>query len=433
MYCYHESMNNMNLNYKEYKIKVFLDRILPFLKEKAIKNFYPTDFNCIKKSDLIESVEELKQEINDNLKFETEINIGFEYFLKDPSYKSSYGVYSFIPNLAKSEQKIFKKTLTNKINKEKKNKVNISSFIPNLAIQNNTNETENACFVPKKDPSYIKPSIFNSIKKIIQSQMFFPIYIYGESGAGKTTLVEQVCAETNRELFVISITEQTTEEDLIGSMRLENGNTVYRYGPIVQAMKRGAVVLLDEFDLATTKIMCLQRIMEGKPILIKKETEIVYPAPGFNIIAAANTNGKILDSGRYIGARVQNEAILDRFSAIYKLEYLSEEQEKDMILRKINNEFKTIFQSMGNEEKERTYDEINKFVFYLVNWANNIRKTFEVGGIEETISSRRLIFIVKYWLLTGCKQKDAISFCISRFSPEIQESMLKLYEPISGE
>jgi ssDNA-binding Zn-finger/Zn-ribbon topoisomerase 1 len=411
------------------------------LKDIATKNGIEENFNCIRKRTLDHLIEKIKSgEIKPNCthyELKYQFFRGYREFLSKKEFKSSHGIYSFEPNLPADKQKVypdfFKKETQQA--KEKTTKLNLSKTIiktmnSNLPPVVNINENS---FIPKIDPSFIKPSVYYSIKNIIQSKLFFPIYIYGESGVGKTTLVEQVCAETNRELFVISITEQTTEEDLVGSMRLENGNTVYRNGPIVQAMKRGAVVLLDEFDLATTKIMCLQRIMEGKPILIKKETEIVYPAPGFNIVAAANTNGKLLDSGRYIGARVQNEAILDRFSAIYKMTYLPEEQEVNMIMNKIFVEFQTIFREMNDEQKQTVEKEIQNFTTNLVKWATNIRKTFEIGAIEDTISSRRLIFIVKYWLLTNCKKKDAIAFCISRFSPEIQESMLKLYEPISGE
>ena len=152
--------------------------------------------------------------------------------------------------------------------------------------------------VPSKDDNYVPFGNFTDVKKIIQSGIFYPTFITGLSGNGKTFSVEQACAALNRELIRVNITIETDEDDLIGGFRLVDGNTVWHNGPVVEALERGAVLLLDEVDLASNKILCLQSILEGKGVFLKKTGRYVNPAPGFTVVATANTKGKGSDDGR---------------------------------------------------------------------------------------------------------------------------------------
>jgi len=269
--------------------------------------------------------------------------------------------------------------------------------------------------IPDKDDTFVKFGNFGDIKKIIQSRLFYPAFITGLSGNGKTFLVEQACAQLKRELIRVNITIETDEDDLIGGFRLINGETVWHNGPVIEALERGAVLLLDEIDLASNKILCLQSILEGKGVFLKKIGKFIKPADGFNVVATANTKGKGSDDGRFIGTNVLNEAFLERFCVTFEQMYPSPNIEQK-ILEKISSE-------LGVNDSQ--------FCKHLVDWADIIRKTFYDGGIEEIISTRRLVHIIRAYSIFDDKSK-AIEVCTNRFDEEVKSSFLELYDKVDA-
>jgi hypothetical protein len=270
--------------------------------------------------------------------------------------------------------------------------------------------------VPDKDSNYVPFGNFTDVKKIIQSGIFYPTFITGLSGNGKTFSVEQACAALNRELIRVNITIETDEDDLIGGFRLINGETVWHNGPVIEALERGAVLLLDEVDLASNKILCLQSVLEGKGVFLKKNGRYVQPAAGFNVIATANTKGKGSDDGRFIGTNVLNEAFLERFALTFEQEYPTPAIESKILLR--------IADSLVAENN-------TEFCTNLANWADIIRKTFKDGGIDEVISTRRLVHIIRAYAIWGDRMK-AIKVCINRFDDETKQSFIDLYDKIDA-
>ena len=277
-------------------------------------------------------------------------------------------------------------------------------------------EREDQDLVPSKDDNYVPFGNFADVKKIIQSGIFYPTFITGLSGNGKTFSVEQACAQLNRELIRVNITIETDEDDLIGGFRLVNGETVWHNGPVVEALSRGAVLLLDEVDLASNKILCLQSILEGKGIFLKKIGKYIQPAAGFNVIATANTKGKGSDDGRFIGTNVLNEAFLERFALTFEQEYPTPAVESK-ILRKV---------AMSLAVADHDFCE------NLANWADIIRKTFKDGGIDEVISTRRLVHIMRAFAIWGDRMK-AIKVCVNRFDDETKQSFIELYDKIDAD
>jgi len=271
-------------------------------------------------------------------------------------------------------------------------------------------------FVPDKDPNYVPFGNFSDVKKIISSGMFYPTFITGLSGNGKTLSVEQACAQLNRELIRVNITIETDEDDLIGGFRLVNGATIWHDGPVIQALNRGAVLLLDEVDLASNKILCLQSILEGKGVFLKKIGKFIKPKEGFNIIATANTKGKGSDDGRFIGTNVLNEAFLERFALTFEQEYPTTKTEQK-ILEKVSGNLGVL-------------DE--KFCENLANWADIIRRTYNDGGIDEVISTRRLVHIIRAFVIWNDRLK-AIKVCVNRFDDETKQSFLELYDKIDAD
>jgi hypothetical protein len=270
--------------------------------------------------------------------------------------------------------------------------------------------------VPEKDDTFVKFGNFNDIKKIIQSSIFYPTFITGLSGNGKTFSVEQACAQLKRELIRVNITIETDEDDLIGGFRLVNGETVWHNGPVIEALERGAILLLDEIDLASNKILCLQSVLEGKGIFLKKIGRFVKPAAGFNVFATANTKGKGSDDGRFIGTNVLNEAFLERFPVTFEQEYPAPATEQKIL--------EGIALDLGVEERD--------FCKRLVDWADIIRKTFYDGGIEEIISTRRLVHIVRAYSIFNDKAK-AIQVCVNRFDDDTKQSFLELYDKVDAD
>jgi hypothetical protein len=270
--------------------------------------------------------------------------------------------------------------------------------------------------VPEKDETFVKFGSFNDVKKIIQSKQFYPTFVTGLSGNGKTFSIEQACAQLGRELIRVNITIETDEDDLIGGFRLVNGETVWHNGPVIEALERGAILLLDEIDLASNKILCLQSVLEGNGIFLKKIGRFVRPARGFNVLATANTKGKGSDDGRFIGTNVLNEAFLERFPVTFEQEYPT-----------VNNEVKilqAVSKTLGKVDED--------FCKRLVDWADIIRKTFYDGGIEDIISTRRLVHIIRAYSIFKDKAK-AMKVCINRFDDETKQAFMELYDKVDAD
>jgi len=265
-------------------------------------------------------------------------------------------------------------------------------------------------YIPDKDPTYVPFGNFSSIKKIIKSKLFYPAFITGLSGNGKTLSVEQAAADLNRELIRVNITIETDEDDLIGGFRLVDGSTVWHNGPVIEALERGAVLLLDEIDLASNKILCLQSILEGKGVFLKKIGKYVNPSAGFTVIATANTKGKGSDDGRFVGTNVLNEAFLERFPVTFEQDYPSAAIETK------------ILSNVGCDLQ---------FAENLVKWAGVIRKTFFDGGVDEVITTRRLVHIVQAFQIFG-DRLTAITNCVNRFDDDTKESFLDLYTKVDA-
>ena len=270
--------------------------------------------------------------------------------------------------------------------------------------------------VPEKDDTFVKFGPFTDIKKILQTKQFYPTFITGLSGNGKTFGVEQACAQLGRELIRVNITIETDEDDLIGGFRLVDGATVWHNGPVVEALERGAVLLLDEIDLASNKILCLQPVLEGKGLFLKKIGKFVNPTNGFNVVATANTKGKGSDDGRFIGTNVLNEAFLERFPVTYEQDYPSPKIEQRIL--------GGIAANLGITDTD--------FIKRLVDWGDIIRKTFYDGGIEEIISTRRLVHIVRAFSIFKDKGKS-IQVCINRFDDETKQAFLELYDKVDAD
>ena len=269
--------------------------------------------------------------------------------------------------------------------------------------------------VPKKDPIFVSFGNYPDIKSIVKSNRFYPVFITGLSGNGITMGVTQACAEAKRELIRVNITIETDEDDLLGGYRLKDGQTVWQNGPVIEAMERGAILLLDEVDLASNKIMCLQPILEGSGVFVKKINKFVKPAQGFNVIATANTKGQGSDDGKFIGTNVLNEAFLERFPVTFEQSYPSVAIEKKIL----NNTLK----ASGKSDV--------KFVDKLTTWADVIRKTYFDGGVDEIISTRRLVHITQAYAIFDNKMK-AIKMCTNRFDDDTKNSFVELYTKVDS-
>ena len=269
--------------------------------------------------------------------------------------------------------------------------------------------------VPDKDKDFVTFGNFADVKNIITSKKFYPVFITGLSGNGKTLAVTQACAVAKREMIRVNITIETDEDDLLGGYRLRNGETVWQNGPVIEAMERGAVLLLDEIDLASNKIMCLQPILEGSGIYVKKINKFVKPKFGFNVLATANTKGQGSDDGKFIGTNVLNEAFLERFPITFEQEYPAAKTEQKIIATKLK--------SAGKADE--------KFATNLVTWADVIRKTYKDGGVDEIISTRRLVHIAEAYSIFKSKMK-AIEVCTNRFDNDTKTSFVDLYTKVDA-
>jgi hypothetical protein len=345
-----------------------------------------------------------RSEINDFVKSG---EISNPSWLKNKKYLVSRGVYS-LP-IAGND---FSPTLTDVplVPEEPKEPVVAkAAFVVSSLIGN---------IVPDKDPVFVPWGYFKDIKKIVSSKAFYPIFVTGLSGNGKTMNVSQACAVANRECIRVNITIETDEDDLLGGYRLQDGQTVWQDGPVIEAMKRGALLLLDEIDLASNKIMCLQPILEGNGVFLKKINQFVKPAKGFNVIATANTKGQGSDDGKFIGTNILNEAFLERFPITIEQAYPSNKIEEKILLN-----------VMSDKKLTSTVD--SEFATSLVTWADIIRKTYYEGGVDELISTRRLVHIVEAFSIFKNKMK-AIEMCTNRFDLDTKTSFLDLYTKIDG-
>ena len=344
-----------------------------------------------------------RSEIND---FVDAGEIANPTWLKNDKYKVSRGVYSlpiagndFSPSL--TDVPLVEEPVNEVVSK--------AAFVVSSLIGN---------IVPDKDPVFVPWGYFKDIKKIVSSKAFYPIFVTGLSGNGKTMNVSQACAAANRECIRVNVTIETDEDDLLGGYRLQDGQTVWQDGPVIEAMKRGALLLLDEIDLASNKIMCLQPILEGNGVFLKKINQFVKPAKGFNVIATANTKGQGSDDGKFIGTNILNEAFLERFPITIEQAYPTNKIEEKILLNVMS-------------DKKLTSAVDNEFAKSLVTWADIIRKTYYEGGVDELISTRRLVHIVEAFSIFKNKMK-AIEMCTNRFDLDTKTSFLDLYTKIDG-
>ena len=286
-----------------------------------------------------------------------------------------------------------------------------SQTVVNLVATN----MEKQNLVPSKFEGFVPWGHFKDIKQIVKSGIFYPVFVTGLSGNGKTLMIEQVHSEMKKELIRVNITIETDEDDLLGGFRLVNGETKFVPGPVIEAMERGCTLLLDECDLGSNKLMCLQPVLEGKGVYLKKVNKWVTPKDGFNVMATANTKGKGSEDGRFIGTNILNEAFLERFAITIEQPYPANSVEKKIV--------------MGSMTKYGAVDE--DFATNLVTWSDVIRKTFFDGGVDELISTRRLDHIAKSFSIFKDKQKS-IELCVARFDEDTKVSFLDLYSKIDA-
>jgi len=328
-----------------------------------------------------------------------------QWLTKNKHYKIGRGLFK-LPNI--DDKVVDKKEVVSKpkVVEEKDNKVNEAAYI----VSSLTGD-----IVPKKESTFVSFGNQPDLKSIIKSGMFYPVFITGLSGNGKTLGVTQACAENRRELIRVNVTIETDEDDLLGGYRLREGQTVWQNGPVIEAMERGAMLLLDEIDLASNKIMCLQPILEGSGIFVKKINKYIKPLKGFNVIATANTKGQGSEDGKFIGTNVLNEAFLERFPITFEQKYPSVKIEEKILIKNL--------EKSGKKNKD--------FCQKLVTWADVIRKTYFDGGVDEIISTRRLVHIIQAYTIFNDKQK-AIEVCTNRFDDDTKNSFVELYGKVDA-
>ena len=332
-------------------------------------------------------------------------------WLKSSTYKIGRGLYQLpidgvdIKVSQTTDSKVTQKTETADVTET----INQAAFIVSSLTGN---------IVPVKDPVFVPWGHYKDIKQIVSSKQFYPIFITGLSGNGKTMNVQQACAQTKRECIRVNITIETDEDDLLGGYRLQDGQTVWQNGPVIEAMERGALLLLDEIDLASNKVMCLQPILEGNGVFLKKINKFIAPAEGFNVIATANTKGQGSEDGKFIGTNILNEAFLERFPITVEQTYPTNKIENKILANVLS-------------KRNLTTEKDEKFANNLVTWADVIRKTFYEGGVDEIISTRRLVHIIEAFAIFKDKMK-AIELCTNRFDTDTKTSFADLYTKIDG-
>ena len=337
-----------------------------------------------------------RSEINDLVKKKVIKNPSW---LKSDKYKVGRGVYK-LPMGSDETEKIETKAVETPKSDTKAAYI-VSSLTDNV--------------IPARDKDFVNFGNFADVKNIITSKRFYPVFITGLSGNGKTLAVTQACAVAKREMIRVNVTIETDEDDLLGGYRLRDGSTVWQNGPGIEAMERGAILLLDEIELASYKIMCLQPILEGSGIYVKKINKYVKPKYGFNVIATANTKGQGSEDGKFIGTNVLNEAFLERFPVTFEQQYPAAKTEEKIVAIKLKSAGKTD----------------QKFAHNLVTWADVIRKTYDDGGVDEIISTRRLVHIAEAYGIFKNKMK-AVSVCTNRFDEDTKNSFVELYTKVDS-
>ena len=373
------------------------------------KNFHLTP-------DRKEFIQALKEKYPNQLQFTKEQfnSLGhFPYWLKSNRYNFKDGsVFNLTPILA-----VDNNGTTVAVSKPEPLKVPQVQRVQQMPVAAATESVnlidDNVKIIPEKMPNYVPFGHAKDVKNILKSKIFFPFFVTGLSGNGKTLMIEQTCAQLKRELFRVNITIETDEDDLMGGHTLQNGNIVFREGPVIKAMRKGAVLLLDEVDLGSNKMMCLQSVLEGKGYLIKKTGEWVTPTPGFTVVATANTKGQGSEDGKFIGTQIMNEAMLERFAITMQQEYPPVTTERNIL----------------KQEMALTGDVDEDFVKKLVDWADIIRKTYYEGAIDDVITTRRLVHIVNAYRMFNDKLKS-ITMCISRFDEDTRNAVLDLYTKV---
>ena len=339
----------------------------------------------------------------------TGLGIGFPaWLLNKPTFKVDRGVYNLAPMFQGSALNV----QTAPVAAPRVPLEVVETQLPAEVVQAKL-RVDVEDLIPGKDKTFVPFGFYRDLKKVLQGNLFYPIFISGLSGNGKTTMAEQVCAALKREAIRVNISIETDEDDLIGGNTLVDGNVVYREGPVLTAMKRGAVLILDEIDRGSNKLMCLQAILEGKPYFNKKTGETITPVPGFNIVATANTKGRGSDDGKFISANILDEAFLERFAITVEQEYPTMATEKKIVIKKM--------------EKVNNVDE--GFATHLVTWSDVIRKTYYEGAIDELISTRRLEHIVNAYAVFGDKKK-AVQLCVNRFDDDTKTAFIDLYTKV---
>ena len=330
-----------------------------------------------------------------------------QWYLKDMDFRAGRGLYKVPSNNASVVNMAAAQVLQMKKSEPVVSSGNrIANIVTDL-------ETEN--LVPKTYSNYVPFGNFDDLLSVVQSKLFFPIFITGQSGNGKTMSVEQACAKAKRKFVCVSMTPDTDESDLLGNYVLINGQMEWRDGPVTVAARQGAVLCIDEIDYGAQNLSCLQRVLEGRPFLLKKKNEMVAPAEGFTIVATANTKGKGSEDGRYMFTNVLNEAFLERFLNTYEQEFPPINIEKKIIKKELA--------SLNRSDDE--------FAEKLVTWADVIRKTFAEGGVDEIISTRRLVHICKTYSVHGDRMK-AIALCLNRFDTDTKLSFIDLYAKLDA-
>ena len=344
------------------------------------------------------------------VEIESKYNLtGNSWLVNNSDYKAGRGLYRLPVDGQSVSPAPVVKSVKQDLPKSNQNQV----AQEHVTLQSTASTADN--LVPVKESTFVSFGNYRDIKNIIKSKIFYPTFITGLSGNGKTLNIIQSCAELKRELVRVNITVETDEDDLLGGFRLVGGATVWHDGPVIDAMKRGAVLLLDEIDLASNKIMCLQPILEGNGVFLKKIGKFVEPTNGFNIVATANTKGKGSDDGRFIGTNILNEAFLERFPVTFEQEYPS---------MKIENKILNNVMDMFSLKDD-------KFTENLVKWADVIRKTFYDGGVDEIIATRRLVHIINAYAIFKNKLK-AVQVCVNRFDDDTKNSFLDLYTKVDA-
>lgn len=333
-----------------------------------------------------------------------------QWLLNNPEIKIGRGTYNLAPLVASSDPVPIAPA------QEMQVAAVVTPITQATVVQQKRLQTQVDNSVPVKDPDYVPFGFHSDLQTIISSKIFYPVFISGLSGNGKTFMVEQVCASLGREVYRVNISVETDEDALVGGHTLVDGNVVYREGPALMAMRRGAILLLDEIDRGSNKLICLQAILEGKPYFNKKTGEVIYPAPGFNVIATANTKGQGSDDGKFSAAQILDEAFLERFAISHEQSYPENRIEKKIVL--------------NNMEKLRCVDK--DFADKLIAWADIIRKTYEGGGIDSVISTRRLVNIIQAFAMFKDKMK-AITLCVNRFDAETKNAFIELYTKMHDE